>query len=129
MMCKTVQEWNKCYIELIALYVHPKNSNHLRSHLRAIMALDHSRLGRPGWKTNQANFLPLASLPYKILPTNLVACKPAFYTFYTSHLGWNSTMRCCFYHTVPWTECSILQFCKTNCTHSIFRTIEARMGF
>ena len=33
------------YIELIALYVHPKNSNHLRSHSRAIMALDHSRLG------------------------------------------------------------------------------------
>ena len=30
---------------MIALYVHPKNSNHLRSHLRAIMALDHSRLG------------------------------------------------------------------------------------
>ena len=32
-------------MELIALYVHPKNSNHLWSHLRAIMALDHSRLG------------------------------------------------------------------------------------
>ena len=30
---------------MIALYVHPKNSNHLRSHLRAIIALDHSRLG------------------------------------------------------------------------------------
>ena len=30
---------------MIALCVHPKNSNHLRSHLRAIMALDHSRLG------------------------------------------------------------------------------------
>ena len=29
---------------MIALYVHPKNSNHLRSHLRA-RALDHSRLG------------------------------------------------------------------------------------
>ena len=41
----TVQDWTKSYIELIALYVHPKNSNHLRSHLRAIMALDHSRLG------------------------------------------------------------------------------------
>ena len=26
-------------------YVHPKNSNHLRSRSRAIMALDHSRLG------------------------------------------------------------------------------------
>ena len=48
MMCKTVQEWNKCYIELIALYVHPKNSNHLRSHFRAIVALDHSRLGQAG---------------------------------------------------------------------------------
>ena len=32
-------------IELIALNVLPKNSNHLRSLLRAIMALDHSRLG------------------------------------------------------------------------------------
>ena len=32
-------------IELIALYVFPKNSNHLRSLLRTIMALDHSRLG------------------------------------------------------------------------------------
>ena len=42
---QTVQRWTKSYIELIALYVHPKNSNHLRSHLRAIMALDHSRLG------------------------------------------------------------------------------------
>ena len=37
----------KCYVEFIvfSLYVHPKNSNHLRLHLRAIMALDHSRLG------------------------------------------------------------------------------------
>ena len=39
------QEWTKSYTELITSYVHPKNSNHLRSHLRAIMALDHSRLG------------------------------------------------------------------------------------
>ena len=31
--------------ELIALDVHPKNRNHLRSHLGAITALDHSRLG------------------------------------------------------------------------------------
>ena len=30
---------------MIALYVLPKNSNHLRSHSRSIMALDHSRLG------------------------------------------------------------------------------------
>ena len=32
-------------MELIALYVHPQDSKHLRSHSRAIMALDHSRLG------------------------------------------------------------------------------------
>ena len=30
---------------MIASYVHQKNSNHLRSHLRTVMALDHSRLG------------------------------------------------------------------------------------
>ena len=39
---------------MIALYVHPKNSNHLRSHLRAIIALDHSRLGL---KTNYWNLM------------------------------------------------------------------------
>ena len=47
---QTAQEWTKSYIELIASYVHPKNSNNLRSHLRAIMALDHRRLIRPGKK-------------------------------------------------------------------------------
>ena len=38
------RQWAKSYIKLTALCVHPKNSNHLRSHLRAITALDHSRL-------------------------------------------------------------------------------------
>ena len=43
---QTVQEWIKSCIELIALYSHThKNSNNLRSHLRDIAALDHSRLG------------------------------------------------------------------------------------
>ena len=88
---QTAQEWTKSYIELIASYVHPKSSNHLLSHLRAIMALDHRRLIKPGKKI-RPNF-------YKILPTNLGACKPTFYTIYTSQLRWNSTMRHCFYHT------------------------------
>ena len=52
---QTAQEWTKSYIELIASYVHPKTGNHLRSHLRAIMALDPRRLIRPG-KKNQAEF-------------------------------------------------------------------------
>ena len=85
------------------IYVHPKSSNHLRSHIRAIMimALDHSRLGlenkffenksgRIFWVRQVYNLL------YKILPTSLGTCKPTFYTYYTSHLRWNSTMRCCF---------------------------------
>ena len=30
---------------ILALYVHPRNTNHLRSHSTAMMALDHGRLG------------------------------------------------------------------------------------
>ena len=93
-----ILEWKKSYIEFIALYVHPKNSNHLRSHLRAIMALDHSRLGLENkFLENKSGriFLRSTGLLYKFLPTNLGVCKPTFNTFYTSHLRWNSTI----YHT------------------------------
>ena len=50
---QTAQEWTKSYLELIASYVHPKNSNNLRSHLTAIMAFDHRRLIRPGKKSGR----------------------------------------------------------------------------
>ena len=56
------------------------------------MDLDHRRLIRP-------IFLRSPSLLYKILPTNLAAGKPTFYTIYTSHLRWNSAIWHCFYHT------------------------------
>ena len=49
-----VYTYSKTYIEFIASYVHQKTGNHLRSHLRTIMALDHRRL--ISGKTNQANF-------------------------------------------------------------------------
>ena len=76
---QTAQEWTTSYIELIASYVHPKIANHLRSHLlRAMMALDHRTLIGPG-KKFRPNFLRSTSLLYKILPTNLGACKPTFY--------------------------------------------------
>ena len=91
------QEWTKSYIQLIASYVHPKTGNHLRSPLRAIVALDHRRLIRPGNKI-RPNFLRSTSLLYKILPTNLGACKPTFYTICT-YLRWNSAMRHCSYQT------------------------------
>ena len=29
----------------------------------------------------------------------------------------------------PWIESSYSQFCNTNCTHSISRTMEVRVGF
>ena len=60
------------------------------------MALDHSRLGLES-KSGRF-FLRLTSLLYKILLTNLGACKPSFYTCYTSHLRWNRAMRRCFCH-------------------------------
>ena len=98
---QTVQEWTKSYIELIALYVHPKNSHHLRSHVRAtnwlLITVDYA------WKTNSLEnksgriFLPstsFRSLLYKILLTNL-----GRFILFIHHLSWNSTMRRCFYHT------------------------------
>ena len=94
-------EWNKSYIELIALHVHPKNRNHLRSHLKAIMVVDHSILGLENkFLENKSGriFLRSTSVLNKILPTNLGARKLTFYTFYTSHLRWNSTMRRWLYH-------------------------------
>ena len=88
---QTAQEWTISYIELITSYVSLKTGNHLWSHLTAIRALDHRRLIRSGKKISP-NFLRSISLLYKILPTNLGACKPAFYTIYASHLRWNSTI-------------------------------------
>ena len=89
------------YMELIAciyMYVHPKNSKHLPSHSRAIMALDHSRLGLENkFLENKSGriFLHAIGLLYKFLSTNQRVCKPTFYTFCTSLLRWNSTI----YHT------------------------------
>ena len=62
---------------------------------------DHSRLGLENkFLENKSGriFLRSTGLLYKFLPTNLRVCKPTFYTFYTSHLRWNSTMRRCIYH-------------------------------
>ena len=75
-----------------------KNSKHLRSHSRATMALDHSRLGLENkfWENKSGRIcLCLTSLRYKFLSANLGVCKPTFYTFYTTDLRWNSTI----YHT------------------------------
>ena len=102
---QTAQEWTKYYIELIASYVHPKNSNHLLSHLKAIMALDHCRIIRPGKKFGP-NFVRSTSLLYKILPTNLGACKNLLYHLYiTSEV--KQYYEVLFLSYRPRTECSI----------------------
>ena len=80
------------YIELITLYVHPKNSKPLRSHSRSQWIRPRKQiLG----KQSTPNFLRSTGLLYKFLPTNLGVFKPTFYNFYTSHLRWNNTI----YHT------------------------------
>ena len=79
------------------------------------------------------------SLLYKLLPTNLVVCKAAFYTFYTSHLRYYEALF--FYYTEkrmfshanrPRAECSLKVFTIfQDQLHSqlIFMTIEARASF
>ena len=77
---QTVQEWTKSDIELITLYVHPKNSN-LRSHLRAIMALDHSRLDLEN--KSGRTFCVRQVCFTKSCQQIWGACKPTLYTLYT----------------------------------------------
>ena len=100
---------------MIALYVHPKNSNHLRSHLRAIMALDHSRF--KAWKTKQAEVFAIDKFTYKILPTNLGVCKPICLYF----LCIISEEKQYYLSYRPRKKCSISQFSETNCSQSVFR--------
>ena len=128
---KNRQEWTKSYIKFTASYVHPKNSNHLRSHLRAIMALDHSRLGLENkFLENKSGRIFCVRQVYftKSCQQIWVSENQPFY-----HLYITSEVKQCyealFLSYRPLTECSISQFCNTNYTHSILRTIEARLGF
>ena len=123
---QTAQEWTKSYIELIASYVHPKTGNHLRSHLRAIMNLDHRRLIRPGKKSGQI-FCVLQDYFAKSCQKIWVRINQPFIPFI--HHIWGET--------VLWGTVFIIQtsyrkqyftICNINCTHSIFRTMEVCVG-
>ena len=126
---QTVQEWTKSYIKLIALYVRAKKKQEsssitLKSHK---LALDGSRLGLENkFLENKWSRIFLRSL--QNLPNNLGACKPTFYIFYTLPEV-KQYYEPLFLSYRPWTEYNISQFWNTNCTHSIFRTIEVRVGF
>ena len=115
-------------MELIASNVHQKTGNHLRSLLIAIMALDHRRLIKPGKKV-RPNFFTFDKFTLQNLANKSVCVQ----TRLVYHLYITSEVKQ--YHEAPFssyrprTECSVSQFCNTNCTHSIFRTIDARVGF
>ena len=73
---------------MTALYVHPKNSKHLRSHSRAIMALDHSRLGleKNSWKTNQAEFFCVRQVYFTNSWQQIWGCVNQPFTLFTHHI-------------------------------------------
>ena len=78
---------------------------------------------RPGkqilGKQIRLNFLLSTSLLYKILTTNLGVCKPTYWYF----LYITSEVKQYYLSYRPRTEYGISQFFKTNCTQSMFRTI------
>ena len=113
-----ILEWNILH-RVDSLICTPQNSNHLRSHSRAIIALDHSRLGL---ENKSGRIICDRQVLYKILPTNLGECiNQPFILFITSEVKQNYEALYLTYK--PLTGCSISQFFKTNCTHSMFRTI------
>ena len=79
---------NKSYIELIALYVHPKNSNHLQSHLRAIMALDHSRLGL---ENESGQFFAIGKFTLQNLANKSGGMQTSLLYFFFIHYIWDET--------------------------------------
>ena len=89
-------------MELIALYVHSRNSNHLRSHLRAIMALDQSRLGRKNKflenKSGRVFCFRQVCLIKSCQPIWWRVTILLYFLYITSELK-QYTMRRCFYHT------------------------------
>ena len=93
----TVQECTKPYIELTAFICTPKKQQSSSITFDDVHNGSWSQYIRPGkqilGKQIRQNFFRLTSLLCKILLTNLRACEPTFYTFYTSHLTvWGETV-------------------------------------
>ena len=83
----------------------------------------HSRLGLENkFLENKSGlcFLSSTGLLYKFLLTNLGLFKPTFYNWL---LRITFEVKQYYLSYRPRTECGISQFFKTNCTQSIFRTI------
>ena len=104
---------------MIALYVHPKNSNHLRSHLRT-RALDHSRLGLENkFLENKSGRIFCVRQVYLTKSCQQVwvrVTQPLYFLYITSEVKQ-------YYLSYRPRTYSIAQFFKTNCIQSIFRRI------
>ena len=88
-----ILEWNILHRvdSLISLRVYTQ----FLSHSRAVMALDHIRLGVENkFLQNKSGRIFCVRQVYFTK-----SWQQTFYTFYTSHLRWNSVMRRCIYHT------------------------------
>ena len=98
--------------------MYTQKSNHLRSHSRAIMALDHSRFKT--WKTKHALNLRFRFRHVYFTKScqQIWGCVNQPFLLFIHH-SWGETV---LFIYRPRTECSISQFFKTNCTQSIFRT-------
>ena len=90
------------------------------------MALDHNKLGLENkfLEKNYAEFFEFDKFTLQNLPTNLGVCKPTLLYFLYIASEAKQYYEALYLSYRPRTiECSISQFSKTNCTQSIFRTI------
>ena len=98
------------------------------------MALDHRRLIRPGKKKSGRTFWVPQVYFTKSCQQIWVRINQPFHHL-SDVIFKNITSEIKRYYEALFlsyrqrTECSISQFCNTNCTHSIFKTIETRVGF
>ena len=94
------------------------------------MVLDHSTLGLENklLELNQAEFFALDKFTLQNLANKSgdVQTNLLYFLYITSEVKWYHEALFLSYR--PRTECSISQFCNTNCTHSIFSAIEARVS-
>ena len=99
--------------------------DHIKSHNG--QALNHRRLIRPGKKSGRILCVRQVYFTKSCQQIWVSENQPFYHLYITSEV--KQCYEELFLSYRPLTECSISQFCNTNYTRSIFRTIEARLGF
>ena len=115
-----------CLLAQGEVILESKNCNHPGSHLTAVMALDHSRLGLENkFAENKSGRIFYVRQVYctKSCQQIWVRVNNLLYFLYTTSEV-KQYYEALFLSYRPQTKSSISQFFKINCTHSIFRTTE-----